>query len=56
MDAVPNDEITAAVVKRSGPLRLRDQHSETIKRTRPEGCGCGRKVGRTPSLDDYDSH
>lgn len=53
-EPIPNDEITPTVVKRSGPLKLRDQHSETVKRTRPEGCGHGRKVGRTPSLDDYD--
>ena len=54
-DTIPNDEITPAVMKRTGPLRLRDKHSETVKRTRPEGCTCGYKVGRAPLLDDYDN-
>lgn len=50
----PNEEVTNSVWVKPKALRLRDQHSETVKRTRPEGLGSGRKIGRRPSLNDYD--
>jgi hypothetical protein len=48
----PNDEITTARLPEKRKPKLRDLHLETVSRTRPEGCGCGWKVPRRPSLDD----
>lgn len=51
-EMTPNDEITPATKPEKRKPKLRDQHRETVNRTRPEGCGCGWKVPRRPSLDD----
>jgi|APEBP8051073178_1049388.scaffolds.fasta_scaffold00550_16 hypothetical protein len=53
-ELTPNEEITTAKEPERHKRRPRDLHRETINRTRPEGCGCGWKVPRRPSLDDLD--
>lgn len=54
-ELTPNDELVAATCPPKNPRHLRDQHRDVVKRTRPEGLGSGRKIGRYPSLDDYDN-
>lgn len=31
------------------------RHRAMAKRTRPESCHAGQKIGRRPTLDDYDN-
>ncbi len=47
--------VTPAVLENEPKKTPRDRHREIVNRTRPEGVGCGRKLGRRPTLDDYDN-
>ncbi len=40
---------------RQADAKAERKHQQEVKRTRPEGLGAGRKIGRRPSLDDYDN-
>lgn len=54
-DLTPNDELVTAKPAQQKVRRLRDRHQEVVRQTRPESCHAGQKIGRHPTLDDYDN-